>query len=100
MSSPDESLVNKLIIDLHGKSTPYQLSISSCCQPTTISGNRGMSYAASIRALRSGRNWTQADLAKQIGGGITNPSASGWERGIAKEASPEGDRRRPRAATA
>jgi transcriptional regulator with XRE-family HTH domain len=43
-----------------------------------------MSYAASIRALRSGRNWTQADLAKQIGGGITNQSVSGWERGIAK----------------
>jgi transcriptional regulator with XRE-family HTH domain len=43
-----------------------------------------MSYAASIRALRTGRNWTQADLAKQIGGGITNQSVSGWERGIAK----------------
>jgi transcriptional regulator with XRE-family HTH domain len=43
-----------------------------------------MSYAASIRALRSGRNWTQADLARQIGGGITNQSVSGWERGIAK----------------
>jgi transcriptional regulator with XRE-family HTH domain len=41
-----------------------------------------MSYAASIRALRSSRNWTQADLAKQIGGGITNQSVSGWERGI------------------
>jgi transcriptional regulator with XRE-family HTH domain len=43
-----------------------------------------MSYAVSIRALRSGRNWTQADLAKRIGGGITNQSVSGWERGIAK----------------
>jgi transcriptional regulator with XRE-family HTH domain len=43
-----------------------------------------MSYATSIRALRSGRNWTQADLAKRIGGGITNQSLSGWERGIAK----------------
>jgi transcriptional regulator with XRE-family HTH domain len=43
-----------------------------------------MSYAASIRALRSGRNWTQADLAKRVGGGITNQSVSGWERGIAK----------------
>jgi transcriptional regulator with XRE-family HTH domain len=43
-----------------------------------------MSYAASIRALRSGRSWTQADLAKRIGGGITNQSVSGWERGIAK----------------
>jgi transcriptional regulator with XRE-family HTH domain len=43
-----------------------------------------MSYAASIRALRSGRNWTQADLAKRIGSGITNQSVSGWERGIAK----------------
>jgi transcriptional regulator with XRE-family HTH domain len=43
-----------------------------------------MSYAASIRALRSGRNWTQADLAKRIGGGITNQSVSGWERGISK----------------
>jgi transcriptional regulator with XRE-family HTH domain len=43
-----------------------------------------MSYAASIRALRSGRNWTQADVAKRIGGGITNQSVSGWERGIAK----------------
>jgi transcriptional regulator with XRE-family HTH domain len=43
-----------------------------------------MSYAASIRALRSGRNWTQADLAKLIGSGITNQSVSGWERGIAK----------------
>jgi transcriptional regulator with XRE-family HTH domain len=43
-----------------------------------------MSYAASIRALRAGRNWTQADLAKRIGGGITNQSVSGWERGIAK----------------
>jgi transcriptional regulator with XRE-family HTH domain len=43
-----------------------------------------MSYAASIRALRSGRNWTQGDLAKRIGGGITNQSVSGWERGIAK----------------
>jgi transcriptional regulator with XRE-family HTH domain len=43
-----------------------------------------MSCAASIRALRSGRNWTQADLAKQIGGGITNQSVSGWERGISK----------------
>jgi hypothetical protein len=30
--------------------------------------NLGMSYAASIRALRSGRNWTQADLAKRVGG--------------------------------
>jgi transcriptional regulator with XRE-family HTH domain len=46
--------------------------------------NLSMSYAASIRALRSGRNWTQADLAKRIGGGITNQSVSGWERGIAK----------------
>jgi transcriptional regulator with XRE-family HTH domain len=43
-----------------------------------------MSYADSIRALRSGRHWTQADLAKQIGGGITNQSVSGWERGISK----------------
>jgi transcriptional regulator with XRE-family HTH domain len=43
-----------------------------------------MSYAANIRALRSGRNWTQADLAKRVGGGITNQSVSGWERGIAK----------------
>jgi transcriptional regulator with XRE-family HTH domain len=43
-----------------------------------------MSYADSIRSLRSGRNWTQADLAKQIGGGITNQSVSGWERGISK----------------
>jgi transcriptional regulator with XRE-family HTH domain len=43
-----------------------------------------MSYAANIRALRSGRNWTQADVAKRIGGGITNQSVSGWERGIAK----------------
>jgi transcriptional regulator with XRE-family HTH domain len=43
-----------------------------------------MSYAASIRALRSSRNWTQADLAKRIGGGITNQSVSGWERGISK----------------
>jgi transcriptional regulator with XRE-family HTH domain len=46
--------------------------------------NLSMSYAASIRALRSGRNWTQADLAKRVGGGITNQSVSGWERGIAK----------------
>jgi transcriptional regulator with XRE-family HTH domain len=43
-----------------------------------------MSYAASIRTLRSGRNWTQVDLAKRIGGGITNQSVSGWERGISK----------------
>ncbi len=43
-----------------------------------------MSFAASIRALRSGRNWTQADLAKQIGGGLTNQSVSGWERGTSK----------------
>ena len=43
-----------------------------------------MSYAGSIRALRSSRNWTQADLARQIGGGITNQSVSGWERGISK----------------
>jgi len=43
-----------------------------------------MTYAASIRALRTGRNWTQGDLAKQIGGGITNQSVSGWERGISK----------------
>jgi transcriptional regulator with XRE-family HTH domain len=43
-----------------------------------------MNYAVSIRALRSARNWTQADLAKQIGGGITNQSVSGWERGISK----------------
>jgi transcriptional regulator with XRE-family HTH domain len=43
-----------------------------------------MTYAASIRALRSGRNWTQADVAKRIGRGITNQSVSGWERGIAK----------------
>jgi transcriptional regulator with XRE-family HTH domain len=43
-----------------------------------------MNYAASIRALRSDRNWTQADLAKQIGGGITNQSVSGWERGISR----------------
>jgi transcriptional regulator with XRE-family HTH domain len=43
-----------------------------------------MSYADSIRTLRSSRNWTQADLARQIGGGITNQSVSGWERGISK----------------
>jgi transcriptional regulator with XRE-family HTH domain len=43
-----------------------------------------MSYAASIRTLRAVRNWTQGDLAKQIGGGITNQSISGWERGISK----------------
>ena len=43
-----------------------------------------MSYADRIRTLRSSRNWTQADLARQIGGGITNQSVSGWERGIAK----------------
>lgn len=43
-----------------------------------------MSYAANIRALRSERNWTQADLARRVGGGITNQSVSGWERGIAK----------------
>jgi transcriptional regulator with XRE-family HTH domain len=43
-----------------------------------------MSYADSIRTLRSRRNWTQADLARQIGGGITNQSVSGWERGISK----------------
>jgi transcriptional regulator with XRE-family HTH domain len=43
-----------------------------------------MSYAANIRALRSERNWTQADVAKRIGRGITNQSVSGWERGIAK----------------
>src|ERR1700760_420076 len=43
-----------------------------------------MSFAASIRALRSGRNWTQADLAKQIGGGITKSSISNWETGTSK----------------
>lgn len=43
-----------------------------------------MSYADSIRTLRAGRNWTQGDLAKQIGGEITNQSVSGWERGISK----------------
>ena len=43
-----------------------------------------MSYADRIRTLRSSRNWTQADLARQIGGGITNQSVSGWERGISK----------------
>jgi transcriptional regulator with XRE-family HTH domain len=43
-----------------------------------------MSYTASIRGLRSARNWTQADLAKRIGGGITTQSVSGWERGISK----------------
>ena len=43
-----------------------------------------MSYADSIRTLRSARDWTQADLAKRIGGGITNQSVSGWERGISK----------------
>jgi transcriptional regulator with XRE-family HTH domain len=43
-----------------------------------------VSYSARIRALREGRNWTQGDLAKQIGGGITNQSISGWERGISK----------------
>ena len=43
-----------------------------------------MNYAANIRTLRIDRNWTQADLAKQIGGGITNQSVSGWERGISK----------------
>jgi transcriptional regulator with XRE-family HTH domain len=43
-----------------------------------------MTYAVSIRTLRFGRNWTQADLAKRIGGGITNQSVSGWERGISK----------------
>jgi transcriptional regulator with XRE-family HTH domain len=43
-----------------------------------------VSYSAKIRALREGRNWTQGDLAKQIGGGITNQSVSGWERGISK----------------
>ena len=46
--------------------------------------SRFMSYADRIRTLRSSRNWTQADLARQIGGGITNQSVSGWERGIAK----------------
>jgi transcriptional regulator with XRE-family HTH domain len=43
-----------------------------------------MSYAANILNLRSSRNWTQAELAKRIGGGITNQSVSGWERGISK----------------
>ena len=43
-----------------------------------------MSYPDRIRTLRSSRNWTQADLARQIGGGITNQSVSGWERGISK----------------
>lgn len=43
-----------------------------------------MSYASSIRTLRSVRKWTQGDLARQIGGGITNQSVSGWERGISK----------------
>jgi DNA-binding XRE family transcriptional regulator len=38
-----------------------------------------MNYAISIQALRSGRNWTQGDLAKRIGGGIANQSVSGWE---------------------
>jgi transcriptional regulator with XRE-family HTH domain len=40
--------------------------------------------AAKIRSLREGRKWTQGDLARQIGGGITNQSVSGWERGISK----------------
>ena len=59
--------------------------MSSCCAAIKISAKYGfMNYAASIRTLRSGRNWTQMDLAKRIGGGITNQSVSGWERGISK----------------
>ena len=41
-----------------------------------------MSYAASIRALRSGRNWTQADLARQIGAGITRAPMDCFARAI------------------
>jgi transcriptional regulator with XRE-family HTH domain len=60
-------------------------STDFCCEAIKISAKAGfMSFAMSIRALRSARNWTQADLAKQIGGGITNQSVSGWERGISR----------------
>ena len=43
-----------------------------------------MNYAESIRLLRLKAKMSQGDLARRIGGGITNQSVSGWERGRAK----------------
>jgi transcriptional regulator with XRE-family HTH domain len=43
-----------------------------------------MRYAEAIRFLRLKANMSQGDLARRIGGGITNQSVSGWERGKAR----------------
>jgi transcriptional regulator with XRE-family HTH domain len=40
-----------------------------------------MGYAEAIRFLRLKAEMSQGDLARRIGGGITNQSVSGWERG-------------------
>jgi transcriptional regulator with XRE-family HTH domain len=43
-----------------------------------------MGYAEAIRFLRLKAKMSQGDLARRIGGGITNQSVSGWERGKAR----------------
>jgi transcriptional regulator with XRE-family HTH domain len=43
-----------------------------------------MHYAEAIRFLRLKAKMSQGDLARRIGGGITNQSVSGWERGKAR----------------
>lgn len=43
-----------------------------------------MHYAEAIRFLRLKAKMSQGDLARGIGGGITNQSVSGWERGKAR----------------
>jgi transcriptional regulator with XRE-family HTH domain len=39
-----------------------------------------MSYGKAIRFLRVQAKMSQGDLARKVGGGITNQSVSGWER--------------------
>jgi transcriptional regulator with XRE-family HTH domain len=57
---------------------------ADCGEATTIFAKLRHGYAARIRALRSARNRTQADLEKRIGGGIPHRSFRAWERGTAK----------------
>jgi hypothetical protein len=55
---------------------PKTYKTVDCGEATTIFAKVRHEYAARIRALRSGRNWTQADLEKRIGGGIPHRSVS------------------------
>jgi transcriptional regulator with XRE-family HTH domain len=43
-----------------------------------------MSYGKAIRFLRVRAKMSQGDLARKVGGGITNQSVSGWEREMAR----------------